>query len=168
MLEELEKFKKRWEFLGVRCEMSEMIGKMGIKKFHKKTESPNFLSLYLNNTDLICIDIDNIGNSVNNFHLLLEEKNIKINQFFVESTLHKGYHLFFRSPIKKNQKNIYGRDLGGIKYDILFFGRVFTSPSKYGNLNYSFINKGPFEIDDLNEIPDFNNSLFNILTEIQG
>jgi hypothetical protein len=60
MTEDLNRFKERWESLGMDCVLSEMVGERGILKFHRKTESPNSISVMLSGKDLACLDIDNL------------------------------------------------------------------------------------------------------------
>ena len=167
MMEDLNRFKERWESLGMDCVLSEMVGERGILKFHRKTESPNSISVMLSGKDLACLDIDNFGDSMKNFLAVVEREGMDLEEYLIEKTLHNGYHIFFRMPNSLKKKNLYANEHLGVKYDILHRGRVFTTPSSYKTRGYNFLKKDPFSIQSLDEIQDYKDPLISIFINAQ-
>lgn len=160
MEESLNRFKERWGELGIESRKSEMVGKAGIRKFHKESETPNFLGLSISKTCLACLDIDNIGDSIKIFTDLIDSMGIDLKDYMVEKTLHNGYHIFFRIPDALKKRNLYGCNMDGIRYDLLYRGRVFTTPSFYKSGMYEFLYNGPFSIKSIDDIKDYTDPLF--------
>jgi hypothetical protein len=109
----------------------------------------NVLILEISKSNIFCIDIDNVDDSIKNFHNILDLNQSVLDDFFHEKTRNGGYHLYFRS--KEKHRNIIGNFYSGIRIDILLTGRVFTSPSSFNWKSYSF---GKIKPDDLKSIND--------------
>lgn len=162
MEESLNRFSERWEILGIRSRKSEMVGRMGIRKFHKETETPNFLGLRISGTGLACLDIDNLEGSVKNFEGIIYDQGINLSDYFVEKTLNGGYHIFFRIPKELKKRNLYGCKKLGVRFDLLYSGRVFTTPSSYESREYRFLNIDPFSIISIDQIQDYTDPLIQL------
>ena len=168
----------KWHSLGVETYLCKIDGIYGIKKLHKnpikfdplihetKKQIPrdyNFLGISLKNSGIMCLDVEGTKGSVNAFVKILQDNSLKIEDFLVETTLHNGYHLYFKTPKNINYKNIYGLKIGDLQYDLLFTGKAFSSPSSYNNIEYRFINKSVLDINSLDDIQDLPDCLFFLL-----
>lgn len=143
---------KRWTELGVPNSLLEIKKELGIRKLGKTTETPNFLSLKISDTPLVCLDIDAPESSIQSFMKILDQNGISINDLFYEKTRNNGYHFFFRGD--KSGYNSFENVHLGVHYDFLTRGRVFTTPSSFKGRSYTFGEKTPFNINSLEEIPE--------------
>ena len=144
-------WKSRWEHLGIQSHLIEIKHELGIKKLGGASETPNCLALKITESPIMCLDIEGHSGSVCQFHKFLSSINVELDDLFYEHTRNGGYHIFFLSESKL--KNMFGLDLDGIKYDVLYKGRVFTTPSSFFNKEYTFSGRSPFTIGSINEIP---------------
>lgn len=116
----------------------------------------NCLALFISMTNLICLDINNEDDSISLFHEYLKSNGADISDFYYETTMNGGLHLYFINQGFK--KNLYKHDNEGIKFDLLCQGRVFTSPTSYGDCSYSFGEKTPLQltsVEQIGEMPVF-------------
>lgn len=116
----------------------------------------NCLALFISKTNLICLDINNEEDSIPLFHEYLKSNGADISDFYYETTMNDGLHLYFINQGFK--KNLYKHDNEGIKFDLLCQGRVFTSPTSYGEGRYSFGKKTPMQltsVDQIGKMPNF-------------
>ncbi len=116
----------------------------------------NCLALFISKTNLICLDINNEDDSIPLFHEYLALNGSDISDFYYEKTMNGGLHLYFIN--QGFRKNLYKNDKDGIKFDLLCQGRVFTSPTSYGESSYSFGEKSPMQLNSVEQIgkmPEF-------------
>jgi hypothetical protein len=152
-----------WRILGVPVYKSKLVAENAQKKitgFSKLLEQEDIASkqdliyLKIDDVPIFCVDIDNIDNSIKNFHRLLEVNGDTLDNYVHEKTRHGGYHIFFYSEEKI--KNIMHKDYQGIHIDVIFEGRIFTYPSSFANLSYELGTKnigGISSLEELREIP---------------
>jgi len=147
---------------------------MGIRKFHKDSikfstkigvipEGYNFLGVCLGDSGIMCLDIEGTPGSLDDFYRILEEKSLKISDFFVESTMNGGIHIYFRIPDGIKKRNLYARTHKRIDFDVLFRGKSFSVPSRYGDKSYSFINKSLYDLNSIMDIPEFPQELYFLI-----
>lgn len=110
----------------------------------------NCLALFISKTNLICLDINNEDDSIELFHKHLRFYGADISDFYYEKTMNGGLHLYFINQGFK--KNLYNNDYNGVKFDLLCQGRVFTSPTSYGDGSYSFGEKTPMQLTSVEQI----------------
>jgi hypothetical protein len=154
-----------WRILGVPVYKSKWVAESKQKKI---TGSAQLLSqgdsihrndliyLKLENVPVFCIDVDNLGDSIQKFHDLLKLNNDSLDNYVHERTRNGGYHLFFYSEEKI--KNIMHKDYRGIHIDVIFSDRVFTYPSSFIDLSYELGTRNISDVDSLEElgpIPDW-------------
>jgi len=119
--------------------------------------------IYLNidTVPFFCIDVDNIGDSIKNFHRLLEVNGDTLDNYVHEKTRHGGYHIFFYSEEKI--KNLMHKDYKGIHIDVIFDGRLFTYPSSFVKLSYELGTKNIGDISSLAELGEIPGWLDDLL-----
>jgi len=122
--------------------------KVDVKK--SLDESYNLLAIDITDSNMFCVDVDNIDDSVKNFNTLLKNNNSTIDQFFYEESLNGGYHIYFNS----NEKifNVMGQWFEEIRMDLIFKDNIFTSPTYFNKKTYTF---GSRSIFDINQLADF-------------
>jgi len=158
------KYCNKWNQLGIKTFICKVDKIFGIKKLHKNSiefnndidqlpEGYNFLGVKLGESGLMCLDVEGTNGSIQEFNRIIENSGLKIDDFFIEKTLNDGLHIYFR--FNKKIKNQYGLKHGDMNFDLLFNGKSFSAPSKYQNKNYVFINKSVFDLDSINDIPEF-------------
>ena len=168
----------KWHFLGVETRICKVEKVMGIRKFHKDSikfsmkiginpeiipEGYNFLGVCLGDSGIMCLDIEGTPGSLDDFYRILEEKSLKISDFFVESTMNGGIHIYFRIPDGIKKRNLYARTHKRIDFDVLFRGKSFSVPSRYGDKSYSFINKSLYDLNSIMDIPEFPQELYFLI-----
>ena len=110
----------------------------------------NCLALFISESNIVCLDVANKNDSVELFQEYLKDHGFKLSDFLYENTMNGGIHIFFRD--KDFKKNTYRNDNNGISFDLLCQGRVFTSPTSYGEQKYTFGEKSPLDLNSLQEI----------------
>jgi len=110
----------------------------------------NCLALFISESNLFCLDIANTDQSVPLFIKFLKSNGLDISDFLYETTMNGGLHLYFQNETFK--KNTYRNNNNGISFDILCQGRVFTSPTSYGEHHYTFGEKNPLTLRSLQEV----------------
>lgn len=133
----------KWREIGVFTIACKVDLEWGIRKLHKNSikitddilqnhdllpDSYNFLALDLDNSDLMCLDIEGNPGSVEGFLEILESKSINLDHFIVEKTLNNGLHIYFKNSKDKRKENIFAMELKTIKFDVLYRGKAFTFP----------------------------------------
>ena len=129
---------------------------LGVDFDESEEKDYNCLAIFISESNIFCLDINNIGDSIKSFHKYLELNNSKISDFLYEETMNGGLHVFFHNEGFK--KNSYHNDSHGIMFDLLCQGRVFTSPTSYGEQKYTFGNKSPMDlksVDQIGKMPKF-------------
>jgi hypothetical protein len=125
-----------------------------------RSEDYNCLALFISDTPLMCLDVDNEGDSIPNFLDFLKANGSDISDFLYETTVNGSYHIYF---LKDDEKStIFKSHSDGINFDVLVNGRVFTSPTFIGTKKYRFGKRTPLQLRSLDEIgkmPDFIKSL---------
>jgi len=150
-IEKLLDWQSRWDHLGIQSHLIEIKHEFGIKKLGKETDTPNCLALKMTGSPIMCLDIEGHEGSVDQFHKFLTSINVDMDDLFYEKTRNGGYHILFLK--ESESRNKFGLDLDGIKYDVLYRGRLYTTPSSFFGKQYSFPKKSPFTIESINEIP---------------
>jgi hypothetical protein len=164
IFENLEKNKKlkiqslEWNRLGIQTKLTEIKKIMGIRKFDLPSESPNCLSILISKTPLMCLDVEGTPGSVEGFRSFLAGINVDLNTLFYEKTGNQGLHIFFRKKPGSTNINKYNVNKFGIQFDVLYSGRVFTTPSFFMGRTYEFGTITPFSIktiEEIQEMPDW-------------
>jgi len=116
----------------------------------------NFLAIQIKYGNLLCLDIDNVDNTIENFHKLLDANGFTLDDFDYDITLHDGYHIYFKNSMEV-PRNFYGKVRKGIHYDILCKGNLFMPPSYFGEMEYKSTGKMSVinDIEDLMDVPEF-------------
>ncbi len=177
-LQEIIAHCNKWHSLGVKTYLCKIEAVYGIRKFYKKSlefhpqiindleknnHGYNFLGVSLKDSGFICLDIEGTPGSLEDFNKMLEEKSLKMSDFFVEKTMNEGVHIYFRTPAIIKRRNMYAMRYGRINFDFLFNGKAFSAPSKYKDRSYSFINKSVFDLNSINDIPEMPQELSFLL-----
>jgi hypothetical protein len=161
-----------WRILGVPVYKGKWVAEKDQKKI---TGSANLLNqgdtiskkdliyLKLDDAPIFSIDIDNVGDSVEKFHRILELNNDKLDNYVYEKTRHGGYHLFFYT--KEKIKNIMHKDYQGIHIDVIFNGRLFTYPSGFNGLEYELGTRNISDINSLEELGEIPGWLDDLLCQ---
>jgi hypothetical protein len=121
-----------------------------------KEKEYNCLALFISDTPMMCLDVDNVGESITLFHQLLKKNKADISDYFYETTVNGGLHLYFLN--EGIRKNVFRNINEGICFDVLSQGRVFTSPTTVGDKKYRFGEKSPLQLNSIAQIgkmPDF-------------
>lgn len=120
----------------------------------------DFLAIELEESGLICLDIEDHYRSVEEFWNFLMEKRINTPLLFIEKSLNDGLHVYFRTGggIPKSHWN----KLGNIHYDILT-KRAFTSPSSFGNKSYEWVYNDFNSLESIDDIPKIPPSMAEFL-----
>lgn len=141
----------KWREVGVFTVACKVDLECGIRKLHKNSikitdniignpellpNSYNFLALDLENSNLMCLDIEGNPGSVECFLEILKSKSINLENFIVEKTLNNGLHIYFKNSKDKRKENIFAMELKTIKFDVLYRGKAFTFPSILGEKKY--------------------------------
>lgn len=119
--------------------------------------------LRIDNSPIVCIDVDNVGSSLLLFNSLMKSNNCSIDDFVYEKTRNGGYHIYFHEEGKI--PNIIGRSYTGIHIDVLFRGFVFTAPSSFNGKQYIMGNRSVTELKTIEEMGPVPEWLDNLLTE---
>jgi hypothetical protein len=160
----------KWREVGVFTYACKVDLEWGIRKTHRNSikitddllsnpsllpEDYNFLALDLENSEIVCLDIEGNPGSVEDFMEVLEEKSIDLSDFLVEKTLNNGLHIYFRYSKVRRMENIFAMELKRIKFDVLCRGKVFTFPSYLGKKRYipMFNIEGKVNRDKIADIP---------------
>ncbi len=109
---------------------------------------------------LFVIDVDNVNQTVERFDLLARS-NGGLDNLVWETSRNGGYHLFFHSEEKRN--NILHKNFGGIYIDVIFKGRIFTSPSEWGGKRYLPGGKSIFSCSSITDLPALPEWIDNLL-----
>jgi len=161
----------KWREIGVYTYACKVDLEWGIRKLHKNSikitdavfsnpallpEDYNFLALDLENSEIVCLDIEGNPGSVEDFMDFIEEKSINLSDFLVEKTLNNGLHIYFRYNKVRRRENIFAMELKRIRFDVLCRGKAFTFPSYLGKKRYipMFNMEGKFDIDKIVDIPE--------------
>lgn len=161
----------KWREIGVFTYACKVDLEWGIRKLHKNSiritddvisnpsllpEDYNFLAIDLENSELVCLDIEGNPGSVDDFMNFLEKKSIKLENFLVEKTLNDGLHIYFKYNKARRRENIFAMELKKIKFDVLCRGKAFTFPSYLGKKKYTpmFNMEGKLNRDKILDIPE--------------
>lgn len=173
-ISEILRYSREWRRIGIETCLCNVEKVWGIRKLHrfsikiteeleknpqKIPEGTNFLGVILSKSPIMCLDIENEGESIEEFYRIMEDSSIKIDDLFGEISLNGGIHLYFRIPDEKKVKNQYKKSYKNLNYDLLFSGKCFTAPSVFNNKRYDVLNKSIFDINSIEEIPYFPESL---------
>jgi len=123
----------------------------------------NCLALFISESNLICLDIANTKNSISLFHKFLKSNGLQISDFFYETTMNGGLHIYFQN--EEFKKNTYRNNYNGISFDILCQGRIFTSPTSYGEQKYKFGSKNPLQLESIQEIGKIPECIKSLISE---
>ena len=154
---------RKWNSLGVPVTGMRMNGSMGNLKLVEKIEDIdrnvlrskrardyNCLAIHITGSNMVCLDIDNIGDSIERFNEYLVSNGLDLSDFLYEKTMNGGLHLYFIN--EGVSRNRYAMRFQGIRFDLLSHGRVFTSPTQMGERCYQFGKKSPMELKSLSQI----------------
>jgi hypothetical protein len=122
----------------------------------------NFLGIKLRNSGLLCLDVEGLPGSVEDFNELLGETGVSADSLLVERSLNGGLHVYFQMP-QVSVRTEHFKSHGRIRYDILTDRRVFTAPSFLRGKSYSWIGEKFFELESRSQIPDFPEGLLKLL-----
>jgi len=112
----------------------------------------NFLALDLKKSSLVCIDIDNNPYSLSEFYKILGKNSRKISDFFYETSINGGIHIYFRKKNNGIERNIYEGRKNHIIFDVIYTGSVFVYPSEAEGDKYERGEISIFTINTINEI----------------
>jgi hypothetical protein len=168
----------KWYTLGIETRICKIEKEFGIRKLHKNSvkfsmeiadnfrethPGYNFLGVCLNESGLMCLDIEGTPHSVEEFMGILEEKSLKIEDYLVETTMNGGLHLYFRVPKGVKTRNIYACSHGNINFDVLFRGKSFTSPSEFMCKSYKFLGRSVFDLNSIMDIKELPGELYFLI-----
>ncbi len=173
-------YANRWRSIGIDSVLIKVEGEHRSKKLYRKTvkvdeeilKSPdmlsddfNFLGISLKSSGIFCLDVEGIGESVDNFYAVLDERGIDPDSFLMEKSLNGGIHAYFRVG-ELEIKNEHFKFLHGIHFDVLTKFRAFTSPSKFRNKKYEWIGDSFYRLTSLDQIPKFPKELYDFIEDI--
>lgn len=158
----------KWKSFGIDSFVMRVEAELGSKKLSKKfvklnsemllykeniPSDVNFFGIFLQNSDLICLDIEHLpSGSVQNFFFFLERVGLNPDTFLIENSLNGGLHIFFRNTGTKLETKHF-LQYHGIGFDVLTKDRVFTSPSFFKSKKYEWWNGGIKEFTSKEDIP---------------
>jgi len=169
-ISEILRYSRGWEKIGIGTCICRVEKMMGIRKLHrfslkisdeihqnpeKILKGSNFLGVILSGSPIMCLDIENEGKSIEEFHRILDKNSVKMSDLFGETTLNGGIHLYFRIPIDKKQRNQYKQVNKNVHFDLLFNGKSFTVPSFFNEKKYNLFDRSIFDLKSIEEIPEF-------------
>ena len=173
-ISEILRYSKEWRRIGIETCICNVEKIMGIRKLHRFSikitdeleKNPqriptgiNFLGVILSKSPIMCLDIENEGESIEQFHQIIIDNGIKMGDMFGERSLNGGIHLYFRIPIDNRGRNQYKKSYKNLNYDLLFTGKCFTVHSFFKDKRYERFNRSIFDINSINDIPHFPESL---------
>jgi len=174
---------KKWDSLGCYTIACKVDREYGILKLHKNSlpitqeilngeekipDDYNFLALDLKKSGIICLDIENNPGSVSEFCDFLEKNGRKITDFFYETSLNNGIHVYFRNDYQRFERNIYNSRKNHIVFDVLRTGKAFLHPSKLGDKKYLAQDISIYTISTINEIEYIPKFIENFITNKQN
>ena len=123
----------------------------------------NCLALFISDSPIMCLDIDNVGESIEKFNKFMKDNNLDLSNYLYETTVNGGLHIYFLNEgIKKNS---FKNRVNGIHFDVLAQGRVFTSPTTIGEKKYMFGEKSPLQLNSLGQIGKMPNAIRELIKE---
>jgi len=173
---------KKWDSLGcytIACKVVKEFGKIKLHKnsiritqdiingIEKIPDDYNFLALDLRKSGLICLDIENYPNSVSEFYNFLEKNGRNISEFFHETSLNNGIHLYFRNNSNNFSKNMYDTRINHIVFDVLYTGKAFIYPSGLGDKRYEAKSPSIYTIQSINDIDFIPQFIDNLIRNIK-
>lgn len=173
-ISEILRYSREWRRIGIETCLCNVEKIWGIRKLHKFSikitdeldknpqkipEGTNFLGVILTKSPIMCLDIENEGESIGEFYRIMEDSSIKIDDLFGEITLNRGIHLYFRIPDVRKGKNQYKKSYKNLNYDLLFTGKSFTVPSIFNDSKYDLFSRSIFDMNSIDDIPNFPESL---------
>jgi hypothetical protein len=168
---------RQWISLGIKTTLMRVDKEYGIKKLISKgikLEEPllsqpekipfdfNFLGIFLRDSGLLCLDIEGVPGSVEEFLELLSKRGIDSKTLIMENTLNQGLHLYFQIGEMQIHTQHY-KKLGGIHYDILTDMRAFTAPSYLADKKYAWRGRGISHLTSVSDFPTFPSELLDFL-----
>ena len=139
-----------YKFYGEHRQMKVYLSKKSLEEMEKDPDPAlDILAIRITESPLFCLDIDNLGDSISNFHALLEKNGSSIEDFIYEKTRNGGYHIYFYT--EEICGNIMHHDFSGVHIDVIFRGNVFTSPTHFGGKGYNW---GTRSLSSLNSLKD--------------
>lgn len=169
-ISEILRYSRGWGKIGIHTCICRVEKIMGIRKFHrfsvkitdeihqnpeKIPEGSNFLGVILSGSPIMCLDIENEYESIEEFHRILDKNSVKMSDLFGETTMNGGLHLYFRIPMDKKSKNQYKKVNKNVHFDLLFNGKSFTVPSFFNEKKYTTFDRSIFDLESIEEIPEF-------------
>jgi hypothetical protein len=152
-----------WEKLGIQIGFGNPIlegnqFKLVISSQNNKEAKVFFLDI--THSPVFVVDVDNIKDTVKKFEYL-SKSNGGLDNLVWERTRNGGYHLFFFSEEKHH--NILHKSFNGLYIDVIFKGRIFTSPSEWGGKKYQHGGKSIFSCSSITDLPALPEWIDNLL-----
>lgn len=142
-----------WKKLGVPIRFGNPLLERNQFKLVKSSESSSGAKVFfidITNSPLFVIDVDNVNQTVEKFNSLARS-NGGMDDLVWETSRNGGYHLFFHSREKHN--NILHKSFNGLYIDVIFKGRIFTSPSSWDGKSYLPGERSILCLSSLDELP---------------
>lgn len=142
-----------WNKLGVPVFFGNPILESNQFKAIKTIQDPaegQIVYLDITKVPVLVIDVDDIKGTASKFEAY-SRMHGGLEHLVWERTRNNGYHLFFYAEEKG--PNILHKTFKGLHIDVLFKGRVFTSPSSWQGKDYVPGGKSILSIERLEELP---------------